>query len=163
MAKLNSNSFKFMLCFTAGLIWGALIGSSLTAIIVSYRMDMFYEKIAYQESVIEDKDDKLEKLEKLINNSNIILKDIEINIENDGEQINNIDSIEIEKAIKEKFNSSLGKEVKSLDAELLVEVIDKRILKYEEAEYQLNVKKLVLSDTLKLWVGITVIEIETQE
>ena len=163
MAKLNSNGFKFMLCFAAGLIWGALIGSSLTAIIVSYRMDTFYEKIAYQESVLEEKDEKLEKLEKLINNSNIILKDIEINLEKDGKQINNIDSIEIEKAIKEKFSSSLGKEVNSLDADILVEVIDKRIFKYEEAEYQLNVKKLVLSDTLKLWIEITVIEIETQE
>ncbi|MDF2615699.1 MAG: hypothetical protein K0Q47_354, partial [Sedimentibacter sp.] len=32
-----------------------------------------------------------------------------------------------------------------------------------EAEYKIDVKKLVLSDTLKIWVGITVMEIESQE
>ena len=164
MAKLKSNGFKFMFCFASGLLWGVIIGSTLTSLIVSYRMDSFYEKMAYQESIIEDMDEKLKKLEKSINNSNIVLKNIEVFLETDGgEVINNIDNIEIEKAIKEKFNSSLGKEVKNLDADILMQVIDKRILRFEEAEYQLSVKKLVLSDTLKLWIGIKVIEIESQE
>lgn len=163
MGKIKASGFRYMLCFAAGLMWGALIGAALTSILVSYRMDTFYEKIAYQESVIEDNEEKLMKLEKSINNSNIVLKDIEVVLETDGQEINNIDNIEIEKAIKEKFSSLLGKEVKSLDAEILLQVVDKRILKYEEAEYQLSVRKLVLSETLKLWVGITVMEIETQE
>lgn len=150
-------------CFATGIVWGALIGSTITTMLVSYRVDRFYEKIAYQESIIADNEEKLKKLEKSINNSNIVLKDIKIIIEADEEQINNINNIEIEKAIKEKFNSLLGKEVRNLDAEILMEVVDKRILKFEEAEYKINVKKLVLSDTLKIWVGITVMEIESQE
>lgn len=165
MGKMNKKSAGLMFCFATGIVWGVLIGSALTTMIVSYRVDVFYEKIAYQESIIEDNEEKLKKLEKSINNSNIVLKDIQIIIETetDEEQINSINNIEIEKAIKEKFNSSLGKEVKNLDAEILMEVVDKRILKFDEAEYKINVKKLVLSDTLKIWVGITVMEIESQE
>lgn len=163
MGKMNKKSTGLMFCFATGIVWGALIGSALTTIIVSYRVDLFYEKIAYQESIIEDNEEKLKKLEKSINNSNIVLKDIQIIIEADEEQINSINNIEIEKAIKEKFNSSLGKEVRNLDADILMEVVDKRILKFDEAEYKIDVKKLSLSDTLKIWVGITVMEIESQE
>jgi hypothetical protein len=76
-----------------------------------------------------------------------------------NEQIDLIDTIEIEKAIKEKYASSLGKEIKSLDPDILVQVIDKRILRFDEAEYQLTVNKLVLSDVLKLWVSISVLEV----
>lgn len=163
MGKMNKKSTGLMFCFATGIVWGALIGAALTTMIVSYRVDLFYEKIAYQESIIEDNEEKLKKLEKSINNSNIVLKDIQIIIEADEEQINSINNIEIEKAIKEKFNSSLGKEVKNLDADILMEVVDKRILKFDEAEYKIDVKKLSLSDTLKIWVGITVMEIESQE
>ena len=46
-----------------------------------------------------------------------------------------------------------------MDADILVQVIDKRILRFDEAEYQLTVKKLVLSDVLKLWVGVSLLEV----
>lgn len=90
------------------------------------------------------------------------MKDVFVILEfNDlsDEQADLIDNIEIEKAIKEKYASSLGKEVKNLDADILVQVIDKRILRFDEAEYQLTVKKLVLSDVLKLWVGVSLLEV----
>ena len=55
--------------------------------------------------------------------------------------------------------SFLGKEIKSLDADILVQVIDKRILRFDSTEYQLIVNKLVLSDILKLWVGVSLLEV----
>ena len=132
--------------------------------LVSYRMDSFYERIAYLENTIIDKDEKLIKLEKSINNANIVLKDIEIILEFTDlseDQINTIDNIQIEKSIKEKFRSSLGKEIKNFDADILLQVIDKRILKLDGAEYQLTVNKLVLTDILKLWVKVSLIEVES--
>jgi hypothetical protein len=114
------------------------------------------------EHTISDKDEKLSKLEKSINNANIVLKDIYIILEFTNlskEQTDQIDNIKIEKAIKEKYASSLGKEIKSLDADILVQVIDKRILKFNSTEYQLTVKKLVLSDVLKLWVEVYSLEV----
>ncbi|HKM02119.1 MAG: hypothetical protein GX818_10225 [Tissierellia bacterium] len=158
----NSSGYKFLICFITGLIWGTVIGSLGISMLVSYRMDAFYEKIAYLEHTIADKNEKLDKLEKSINNSNIVLKDISVILEFANlsqEKVDQIDNIEIEKAIKEKFNPSLGKEIKNLDADILVQVIDKRILKFNNAEYQLTVNKLVLSDVLKLWVGVSPLEV----
>ena len=156
--------YPFIICFVTGLLWGVIIGAVSISMLVSYRMDSFYERIAYLENTIADKNEKLAKLEKSINNSNIILKDIEIELEFGGlssEQINQIDSIEIEKTIKEKFRPLLGKEVKGLDPDILQQVIDKRILKFDDVEYQLTVNKLILTDVLKLWVEVSLIEVES--
>jgi hypothetical protein len=158
----NATCYKFSICFIAGLLWGTVIGSLSISVLVGYRMDAFHEKIAYLEHTIADKDEKLSKLEKSINNADVVLKDIYIILEFNNlsvEQIDQIDNIEIEKAIKEKYASSLGKEIKSLDADILVQVIDKRILKLNSSEYQLTVKKLVLSDILKLWVEVSSLEV----
>jgi len=69
-----------------------------------------------------------------------------------------LDNIEIQKVIKEKYNSLLGKKVKDLDADLLLQIIDQRILKMNDKEYRLNVNKLILSEILKIWVDIDIIE-----
>lgn len=158
----KGTGYKFFICFITGLLWGTVIGSVGISMLISYRMNTFYEKIAYLEHTIADKNEKLEKLEKSINNSNIVLKDISIILEFTDlseEQINQIDSIQIEKAIKEKYRTLLGKEIKVLDADILMQVIDKRILKFNNAEYQLAVHKLILSDVLKIWVGVSLLEV----
>lgn len=164
MGKVSSKGYKFFICFFTGLLWGVIIGAIGISTVVSYRIDSFYEKIAYLENTIVDKDEKLDKLEKSINQSNIILKDIVVYMDFSSfskEQVDQIDSIYIEKTIKEKFRTLLGKEVNNLDAEMLMQVVDKRILKLDSAEYQLTVSKLVLSDVLKLWVKVSVMEIES--
>ncbi|NYB72886.1 hypothetical protein HZF24_01885 [Sedimentibacter hydroxybenzoicus DSM 7310] len=161
MGKVGTG-YKFFICFLTGMLWGVIIGAVGISAIISYRMDGFYEEIAYLENTITDKDKKLEKLENSINQSSIVLKDIIIDLDFSSfsmEQIDKIDSISIEKAIKEKFTSLLGKEVKNLDADILMQVIDKRILKFDAAEYQLTVSKLILSDVLKLWVKVSVTEV----
>lgn len=154
MEKVKRTGIKFAFSFIVGLLCGVLLGSTLMTVLVSYRMDECYKKIAYLEKTIEEKNEKLEKLEKSINNSNIILKDIEIILSYEVEEIDPIDNIEIEKAIKEKYKLLLGKEVKSLDVDLLDQVVDKRILKFDTGEYKLKVNKLVLTDILKLWVVV---------
>lgn len=164
MGKIGKKIYPFTICFITGLLWGVIIGSISISMLVGMRMDAFYERIAYLENTIIDKDEKLAKLEKSINNKNIVLKDIEVVLEFNNiseEQITQLDNLEIEKSIKEKFRSSLGKEVKGLDAEILQQIIDKRILKFDGTEYQLTVNKLVLTDILKLWVQVSLIEVES--
>lgn len=164
MGKIGKKIYPFTICFITGLLWGVIIGAISISMLVGMRMDAFYERIAYLENTIIDKDEKLAKLEKSINNKNIVLKDIEVVLEFNNiseEQITQLDNIEIEKSIKEKFRSSLGKEVKGLDAEILQQIIDKRILKFDGTEYQLTVNKLVLTDILKLWVQVSLTEVES--
>lgn len=164
MGKMRKIIYPFIICFITGLLWGVIVGAVSISMLISYRMDSFYERIAYLENTITDKDDKLAALEKSVNNSSVVLKDIEVVLEFadlDADKIDQIDNIEIEKTIKEKFRSSLGKEIKSLDADILLQVIDKRILKIDGAEYQLTVNKLVLTDILKLWVIVSPIEVQS--
>lgn len=153
MGQLKKNGQKFILCFIAGLLTGILIGTAILSIIVSYRMDMHYKKIAYLETTIQDKNSRLEKLEKSINTQNIILKDIEIILIFDGDEM---DKIEIEKAIKEKYSTLLGKEVKNIDPDILIEVVDKRILKIEDREYKLHINKLILTEVLKIFIKVEI-------
>ncbi|MGE4284503.1 MAG: hypothetical protein AB7G87_12425 [Clostridia bacterium] len=151
MEKLERNGSKFLLCFVAGIITGILIGAAAVCIVVSYRMDISYEKILHLENTIEDKNARLQKLENSINNINFILKDIEIILIFEGDEIEKVD---IEKTIKGKYSTLLGKEVKNIDADLIVEVVDKRILKIENKEYQLKVNKLILTEILKIWIEV---------
>lgn len=149
MAQLKVKALKFSICFITGLLLGILLGAISLSTMVSYKLDEQYKRIAYLENTIQDKDAKLQKLENSINNRSMILKDIEIDLDFDGDEI---DKIDIEKAIKEKYISLLGKEVKALDEDLIIEVVDKRIFKIEDREYKLQVSRLILTETLRISV-----------
>lgn len=151
MEDIKIKRFKYMTYFITGLIWGILIGTLIITSLVSYRMDEHYKEITYLENIISDKDSRLEKLEDTINTQYVVLKDIEIYLDFQGDEI---DKIEIEKAIKEKYSTLLGKEVKSIDADILVEVIDKRIFKLGKKEYRLKIDKLILTEILKVYIEV---------
>lgn len=156
MGGIRKGRFKFIFCFLAGITSGTILGCILISTLVSYRMDLFHEKIAYLENIIEDRNEKLEKLKNSVNNYNFVIKDIEIITLNfDGDEF---DNIKVKKVIKEKYNSLLGKKVKDIDADILIQVIDKRILSINDKEYKLNVKKLILTEVLKIWVTIEKVE-----
>lgn len=154
MEQIKGKAYKYFMCFITGLMMGTLIGTVILTALVSYRMDEHYKKIVYLENIIQDKDAKLEKLEKSINANNIILKNIELYIISEEDDLDEIGKIDIEKAIKEKYNSLLGKEVKNIDADILIEVIDKRILKIDKKEYRLFIQRLILTEILKIYVKV---------
>lgn len=163
MGQLKKTSFRYFFCFAVGVITGIIIGTAALSIIVSYRIDTYHKKITHLETDIQDKNARLEKLEQSINTQKYILKDIEIILlfnegeqENEAEEVDEIEKIEIEKNIKEKYALLLGKEVKNIDADMIAEIIDKRIFKIEDREYKLHVSRLVLTDILKIWVSVTI-------
>ncbi len=151
MNQLKKKGLKPRTCFVAGIIIGILIGTVAFNILVSYRMDQFYKRIAYLENTIQDKNSVLEKFEKNINTRSLIIKGIEVLLIFDGDEI---DKIYIVKTIKDKYSTLLGKEVKKIDPDLIVEVVDKRILKIDDKEFKLRVHKLILTEILKIWISI---------
>ena len=155
MGKIKNKSYGFCICFITGLLVGTLIGTVIITVLISYRMDEQYKKIISLENTIQDRDAKLEKLENSIDSYAVVLKNVEIYIL-DNEEIDELDKIDIEKAIKEKYSTLLGKEVKTMDPDILVEVVDKRILKIDKKEYRVNIKKLILTESLKIYVDVRV-------
>ena len=138
-------------CFIVGIIIGIIIGAGAMIVVVSYRVDSYYERIVYLENIIQDKNAILEKLEKTSRPRSFVIRSIEVNLEFDGDDI---DRANIEKSIKQKYITLLGKEVKNVDAELIVQVVDNRTFKIADKEYRLGVSKLIISDVLKLWVVV---------
>ncbi|MBZ2175030.1 hypothetical protein K8M07_07160 [Schnuerera sp. xch1] len=159
MGKIKKKNYNFNSCFIVGVIAGILLGGVIMTTIISYKMDTLYENIAQLEYVINEKDAKLEKLEESINTMNFVLEDIQVIVDFKSKDIEDkIDKIEIEKVIKEKYTNLLGKEVNTIDPDLVIEVVDQRIFRLEGKEYKLLVNKLVLTETLKLWIEVGLVD-----
>lgn len=143
--------FKSGYCFIAGILVGIIMGTAALIVIVSYRIDSYYERIVYLEQVIQDKNVILEKFQKNVNTQSLVIKNIEVVLLFNG---NEIDKITLEKSVKEKYSTLLGKEVKKIDPDLIIEVVDKRILRIGDKEYKLRVNKLILTEVLKIWISV---------
>ena len=141
----------YFLFFATGFIIGGIIGIIAFSCLVSYRIDVYHQKISVLEVLIEDKDARLEKLEETINTKRLIVKKIEVTLENEEDEITR--SI-LQKHIKEKVDKFIGKEVSKVDADMMWEILDKRIMKIKDKEYRLKVRKLVISQTLHIWIEI---------
>lgn len=144
-------SIRFILTFFIGMLTGIILGISVYTMFVSYKMDTYHNQISELENKIIEKDTQLKKLEKSINTHEYILKNIEVLFNSEEEEI---DYIEIEKVIQEKYGSLLGKEIKNIDGDIIGKVIDGRILRLENGNYQILIDKLILSETLKIWVNV---------
>lgn len=151
MNPVKNKGSKLKSCFIAGIIIGILIGTAAFNIFVSYRMDQLYKRIAFLEQIVQDKSTILEKFDKNINSWSLIIKSIEVVLVFDGDEI---DKLLIEKNIKDKYSTLLGKEVKKVDPDLIIEVVDKRIFKFDDKNYKLKVNKLLLTEILKIWVSV---------
>jgi septal ring factor EnvC (AmiA/AmiB activator) len=141
----------YFLFFCTGLLLGGILGIISYNTFISYRIDQYHQKIKTLESVIADKDVRLEKLEEAINNRRLVVKSIEITLEKEEDELT---KITLQKHIKEKFDKFIGKEVSKVDPDMLWEIIDKRIMKIKDKEYRLEVSKLMVSETVHIWIKV---------
>ncbi|MBK5242841.1 hypothetical protein [Clostridium sp.] len=141
----------YFLFFATGFIIGGIIGIIALSCLISYRIDEYHHSISALEALVEDKDARLEKLEETINKKRLIVKKIEVTLENEEDELARIT---LQKHIKEKVDKIVGKEVDKIDADMMWEILDKRIMKIKDREYRLKVKKLVISETVHIWIEI---------
>ncbi|KGM94235.1 hypothetical protein Z968_12065 [Clostridium novyi A str. 4552] len=144
MDKIKNKYFTF---FATGLFIGGILGVVLMSILVSYRVDNYIREIKSLNSIIEENNVELEKIQKF-NNRKVLVKKIKVEVVFPKEnEKNDITKINLEKNIKEKYNSVLGKEVEKVDADMLCEIIDNRIMKIDDKEYKLRVRKVIIATT----------------
>lgn len=139
-------------CFVSGMILGILAGVAVFSLLVSYRMDQYYQEVRQLELANEEKETRLRKLAESVDKTKHLLKKIEVILIYEGDEL---DKIALEKSIKAKYEQLLGKEVGAIDIDLVAEVVDERIMKLEGREYKLKLKKIILAEVLKIWVEVT--------
>ncbi len=142
-------------CFICGMVVGILAGIAVFSLLVSYRMDQYYQEIRQLELANAEKEIRLLKLEESVDKTKYILKKIEVLLIYEGDEF---DKIALKKSIKEKYDQLLGKEVGNIDIDLVAEVIDQRIMKLGEREYKLKLKKIILTEILKIWVEVYLVK-----
>lgn len=147
MEKLKRQGY--FLFFSTGFFIGGLAGILILNCLISYRIDQYYNRIKTLESAIQDKNVRLEKLEDTINKNKLVVKNIEVTL---GDEEDELTNIMLQKHIKEKLAKFIGKEVNKVDADILWEVIDQRIIEIEGKEYKLKANKLIISDIVHIWV-----------
>ncbi len=154
MAKISWKRCSLCLFFITGLLLGFILGVLGLTVLVSYRIDKYYERICYLEAVIEDKNIKLEKLNDSFNKKKYMLRDIEVIFIND---IDEVVGISLQKHIKEKYAMLIGKEIKDIDADMIEQVVHNRMMRLDDREYKLKFDKLVISEVMRLWLFVETI------
>lgn len=143
-----------LLLFT-GIICGILLTSSIAVVLISYRIDSYHQQIDILQNRLIERDIQLDKLSESLDKKKFILKELEVIIESD---IDENAAVLIQNTIKQKLKSLIGKEIKTIDIDLVSEIVDKRIMKTDINQYKLKLKRLVLCDSLTLWIEADVLE-----
>ncbi len=126
---------------------------------ISYRIENYHRKINYLNNIIEDQQVRLEGLENKLSKKKLIVKKIEVEIRfKKKKSEDELVAIELEKHIKEKFNNLIGKELDNLDSDILVQVVDNRIMNIENKQYKIKVEKIIIAQNIKFYIEVEEIQ-----
>ncbi|EJO5347850.1 hypothetical protein NRP93_001942 [Clostridium botulinum] len=150
---------KYFFSFCVGLLIGGAIGIIFFSIFISYRIENYHRKITYLNNIIEDQQVRLEGLENKLIKRKLVVKKIEVDIKFKNKEIEDeFVAIELEKHIKEKFNNLIGKELDKLDGDILIQVVDNRIMKIRNKQYKIKVEKMIIDQNIKFYIKVEEIE-----
>ncbi len=154
MVKIDWKKCTMCLFLLTGFMLGLFAGAMGLTVIVSYRIDKYHERINYLEMTIAEKDTKLQKLNDSLNRKKYVLKDIDIIPEGD---IDEMVKISLQKHISDKLSSLIGKEISSIDTDLIEEVVNNRVMRLGDVQYRLKFSKMIVTEILRLWLQVETI------
>jgi hypothetical protein len=131
-----------------GLAVGIAVGALLWNLLLAGKIDALYKRNRYLETMVEDYRTKLEKLEQSQQETEQTLKDVVVEINVDDE----LEKIVLQQAVKQKYDILLGKKTNQIDIDLVIEVVDNRLFRTDNYQYQLHVDRVALSSKLTLWI-----------
>lgn len=143
----------------ASFILGMLCGSIIVTIMIGGQIDSLYYANRELELKLENTLTELEETKTNLSKTKELFvlrispeiklpQDLDVNQETEKLQLI------LNKEILKYYKPLLGQPVKSLEPELLPQIINGRILEIEQKQYQLVVKTIVLSETLYIEVEV---------
>lgn len=146
MKKINLSAFWIF-------IFGFIVGITSYNTIYMNKIDRLIKENEYLFAQLKDSLTKLEKIEAANQKKETpILKHISPIIQNNDAIL--LPKDEIDQYIKVLLNNQLGKELNKIDAELIYSGLNRRILKFKDGEYQLEIKSIILTDTMYIYYSV---------
>ncbi|MFW5998527.1 MAG: hypothetical protein ACOCP5_02110 [Halanaerobiaceae bacterium] len=123
-------------------ILGIIIGSTGLNLLVSNRIDNLILNKNELEKKIEQQNQKIEKLEQNIQeHKNNFITDIVIEIDSD---LNKHKQQVIKEKIFSLLENQIGKNVDQFDPVIITDIIDQRLISYEDTEIKIKLKYLII-------------------
>ena len=140
----------------ASFILGAIIGIILFNGIFSSRLDLLYRINESQSAELMDKTNKLERLEKNLNNTkHLVVTGVEAEIDYKG---NDLELIAIEKYTMDLLKDVPGKRIGDVDVDTIFQIFNERIVSINEENYILYVRTIILTDVLNIKLRVLKIQ-----
>lgn len=150
---------KFHKGFIASFLLGAICGSIIVTIMIGGQIDSLYYANRELELKLENMTTELEETKANLSKTKditILRISPEIILPQNLSASQETEKLEfvISKEIMKYYKPIIGQPVKSLEPELLPQIINGRIVKIEQSQYQLFVKTIVLSESLFIEVEV---------
>lgn len=150
-----ANRKPYLFFLLTGFLGGLWLGAILVTTHIGHELDSSYQQIKTLQTTLKEKDARLEKLEVSSKQKGPVIKKIEVDLLYEGDQL---DKAALANHIKEQYYMLFGKEVSTLNPDLITGVIDNRIVRFDDRHFKLTVRKIVISDILKIWVTASLLK-----
>lgn len=142
---------KYLIFFVTGCLVGILVSIISFTIFFTHKIEKNYSKIRKMQIVLEEKNKELQRIKTSIKVDKYTVNEIEVKIDFKS-KVDEVTTYILEKSIKDKFSSLIGREVNSIDVEMLEKVIDNRIMYVENSKFLLKLKRISVSERIKIFI-----------
>lgn len=133
----------------ASFILGALVGAAALNLVSGRHLDNAELEIRKLRSSLADQNEKTNLLEKkLAVRQKLIVNEIIVSANLNDE----FEKLEVEAAAKKLLKVLKGKDLKELDPNLVINIIDKRIVETPEHKYRITVKGTLISERIIMYI-----------
>ena len=130
------------------LLFGFLLGLAFMNLFHLHRLDNLYRIQGQLTYELLDKEIKLTRLTESMEKQKIILvKDLEITVEYTGSPLT---KDKIIKSVQLYLSDFVGKELVSIDGEMIYKILDGRIIEVEDKKIQLKMKYIIISEKITI-------------
>lgn len=132
--------------FLGVFILGLLIGGVITLVLHGQSYDNLYVEKKEVESYVIELQNTIERLEKIQQQQTHNLLVREILVQTDlSDPVKNVD---VRTEVSGLLKDLIGENVETINPELIINIVDNRVIMVEDKQFKLNVRSLVISKTL---------------